>query len=107
MTGGITDNRPRKPRPPRQLLTRGPFRVIREDAGAYGTMSGPLTILGFDDPEDPNSVYLEYQGGGEWVDDQGDIEKFNLMFADIAAQALPSAESAALIEARVRELEGR
>lgn len=82
------------------------IQVIPEDAGAYGTMSGPVTILGFDDPQGTNSVYLEYQGGGEWVDDKDDVDKFIAMFNDVSVLALSAAESAALIRARAEELEG-
>ena len=82
------------------------IQVIPVEAGAYGTMSGPVTILGFGDPEGTNTVYLEYPGGGEWVDAKEDVEKFISMFVRISAQALPAAESAALIRARAEELEG-
>jgi transcriptional regulator with XRE-family HTH domain len=83
------------------------IQVIEEMAGAYGAMSSALTILGFDDPEDPDSVYLEHLVGGEWIDERGDIEKFKGVFTDASAQALPPAESVVLIWARVKELEGR
>lgn len=94
----------------RHLLTMGEMenvtiQVIDFTAGAYGTMSGPVTIFGFGD-EDPDSVYLEYPGGGEWVDDTVDIAKFVAMFDDVRAQALPVAESAALIRALAEAVEG-
>jgi transcriptional regulator with XRE-family HTH domain len=82
------------------------IQVIPVEAGAYGTMSGPVTILSFDDPEGTNTVYLEYPGGGEWVDAKEDVQKFIAMFDRISAQALPAAESAALVRARAEELEG-
>lgn len=81
------------------------IQIIHEDAGAYGTMSGPLTIHGFLEP--PDSAYVEYQGGGEWIDAKEDVRKYSEMFTDIAAMALSTAESAALIRARAVELEGR
>jgi hypothetical protein len=81
------------------------IQVVHEDAGAYGTMSGPMIILGFDTP--PDSIYLEYQGGGEWIDDKETIDKFSAMFNDTTAQALSTAESEALIRARIAELKGR
>lgn len=94
----------------RHLLTMGEMenvtiQVIDFTAGAYGTMSGPVTIFGFGG-EDPDSVYLEYPGGGEWVDDTVDIAKFVAMFDDVRAQALPVAESAALIRALAEAVEG-
>jgi hypothetical protein len=83
------------------------IQVIRCEAGAYGTMSGPVTILGFDDPQDPDSVYLEYPGGGQWIDDRDDVRKFLLSFEDVSAQASSAKESAVLIEALADDLEGR
>jgi transcriptional regulator with XRE-family HTH domain len=81
-------------------------QVMREDAGAYGTMSGALAILGFDDPDYPDTAYLEYQGGGEWVDDADNVKSFNLMFEDLSGQASSTAESMAIIAERARELNG-
>ncbi|MEV0681596.1 helix-turn-helix transcriptional regulator [Actinosynnema sp. NPDC050436] len=74
------------------------IQVIPFGAGAYGTMSGGgATALRFDDG-DPSSVYLEYAGGGKWVDNPADVEKYLLHFEDMAAQvALSPKESAALI----------
>jgi transcriptional regulator with XRE-family HTH domain len=81
------------------------IQVIPEDAGAYGPMSGPFTILGYSAPDDPDSVYCEYIGGGEWVDDPADVQTFKLIFEDVSDLALSSVESATLIETRIRELE--
>lgn len=81
------------------------LQVVDYEVGAYGTMSGPVTIFGFGG-DDPDSVYLEYPGGGEWVDDVSDTAKFAAMFENVSAQALPAAESAALIKAQVEVMEG-
>jgi hypothetical protein len=80
------------------------LQIIREDAGAYGTMSGPLTILEFADPQDPDTVYLEYQGGGEWVDDDANIKSFKSMFEDIADQASSPSDSIDIISERISRL---
>jgi hypothetical protein len=83
------------------------IQVIRYEHGAYGTMSGPFTILGFDDPEDPDVVYLEYPGGGQWVDNKDDVRKFVQSFKDISDQAARAHESAMLIRELAGDLEGR
>lgn len=83
------------------------IQIIGEEAGAYGPMSGPFTILGYSDTADPDAVYCEYQGGGEWFDDPDDVKKFKLIFSDVSEQALSAAESATLFDSRIRELEGR
>lgn len=79
------------------------FRVIPFEAGAYATSSGSFTVLSFDSP--PDSVYLEYPGGGEWVDNREDIAKFTGKFDDVeGSQALTVVESVALIRERIEEL---
>lgn len=83
------------------------IQVIRYDTGVYGSMSGAVTILGFDDPQDPDAVYLEYPAGGQWVDDRDDVRKFVMSFEDVRAQAASAKESAVLIEALADELEER
>ncbi|PPK67911.1 helix-turn-helix transcriptional regulator [Actinokineospora auranticolor] len=82
------------------------LQVIDYDAGAYGCMSGPLIIFGFDG-SDQDSVYLEYPGGGQWVEDATDTGKFAAIFEAASTRALSAVESAALIRAQVDLLEAR
>lgn len=81
------------------------IQIVGFDAGAYGPMSGPVTIFSFE-PGDPDSVYLEYTNGGQWIDDTDETAKFAAMFEDASALALPVAESLALIEERAKVMEG-
>lgn len=76
------------------------IQVIPFGAGAYGTMSGGgATALLFEEG-DPSTVYLEYAGGGKWVDNPADVEKYLLHFQDMAGEvALPPKDSASLIRA--------
>jgi transcriptional regulator with XRE-family HTH domain len=83
------------------------LQVIPFDVGGYGTMSGGAILLEFADEDEPDVVYLEYPRGGEWIENEDDVEKFSDMLKDTAALALPVEESAALIEARIKTLEGR
>lgn len=82
------------------------IQVIDEDAGAYGGMSGAVTVLSFDGARQSDSVYCEYQGGGEWVNRREDVSKYLAMFDDVSVQALSASRSAALIRARIKEIEG-
>jgi transcriptional regulator with XRE-family HTH domain len=82
-------------------------QVLPFDAGGYGTMTGAVMILSFPGDEDPDVVYLEYPRGGEWIEDASDVAKFADVFEDNTALALPVEESAALIKAQLKVLEGR
>ncbi|KAA2266987.1 helix-turn-helix domain-containing protein [Solihabitans fulvus] len=80
------------------------IQVLPFGAGAIGTMSGPVTILEFPDPEDPPNVYLEHPAGGEWVEDPDAVSGFMSVFDGAVAAALSASESAALISAAIADL---
>jgi hypothetical protein len=74
-------------------------QVVPFGAGAYGTMSGPVIVLGFEDESDPALAYLEYAAGGETVENPKDVQAFVETFDDIRKVALSPKESAKLIRA--------
>lgn len=82
-------------------------QVIPFEIGAYGTSSGSVTIVGFSADDDPDAVYLEYPGGGEWVENESDVQLFGATFADVAEACPAPAESVQWIRARADELEHR
>ncbi|WP_026316795.1 helix-turn-helix domain-containing protein [Actinokineospora enzanensis] len=82
------------------------IQAIPFATGAYGLMTGAVTILGFDDPDDEaDAVYLEYPDGGEWVEKPDDVTKFDEMFEHSRSLALSVEETAALIDNRAKRLE--
>jgi len=83
------------------------IRVLPHDAGAYPTMMSPVTILGFDDPESPDTVYLEHQVGGQWIDKADEVAQFAKAFELAEAQALSTQESVALIRRQLERPEGK
>ena len=64
--------------------------------GAYGAMSGPVTIFTFPEDGDPESAYLEYVSGGETLEDEADVSGLTAVWQEICA-AIPSPEESALI----------
>jgi hypothetical protein len=82
------------------------IQVLSFGAGAYGTMSGGLSILEFSEPDTP-AVYLEYPAGGAWVENSDDVGRFTAMFSGVASAALSTVETTALIEVQLSKLEGR
>lgn len=81
------------------------IRVIPFGAGEYGVMTGAVTILGFEQPDGPDAVYLEYPGGGQWIEKASDIAKFAGTFDDALTLALSVEESATLIREGAQQLE--
>lgn len=72
------------------------IQVIGEDAGAYAIYG--VTILGFDDEDFPDVVYLETRAGGKWVENEVDVDKFRKSFQKIAdEQAFTPEESLEII----------
>ncbi|KAA2258042.1 helix-turn-helix domain-containing protein [Solihabitans fulvus] len=82
------------------------IRVIPVSVGAYGTMSGGVTVVGFDDLEDPYAAYLEHAGGGAWVEDAEATQRYVHMFNGLDAVALSESATAELIRHQTRALEG-
>jgi hypothetical protein len=76
------------------------IQVVPFGVGAYGTMSGPVTILSFDEEAGLGLAYLEYAAGGETVENPQDVQAFVDTFEDIRRKAaLSPKESALLIRA--------
>ena len=80
------------------------IQVVPFGVGSYGTMDGSFMIIGYVDDDLP-AVYLERAGGGVWVENEKDVERFGAMFEEVAGMALTSDDSAALIADEVRDLE--
>jgi transcriptional regulator with XRE-family HTH domain len=81
------------------------LQVIPFSAGVYGTMSGGCTIIGYGEDEDYQpAVYVEHTVGGEWVEDRADVQRFELMFGDVAETALEPDDSAELIRSAMKAL---
>ncbi len=55
---------------------------------------GGATLLSFEDDGDPDALYLEYHGGGKWVDGRADLEKFAEHFNDMATGQDPASGTA-------------
>lgn len=82
-------------------------QVIPFEFGAYGTSSGAVTILGFRAEDDPDAAYLEYPGGGEWVENARDVQALAAIFTDVAGGCLSPNDSADWMRERAKELKER
>lgn len=80
------------------------LQIASFDLGAYGTMSGDVAVLDFPDDEDPAAAYLEYVGGGRWVEDPDDVTRLATTFDLVAGVALTPTDTVALLQLRKEEL---
>ncbi|MFD9735594.1 helix-turn-helix transcriptional regulator [Umezawaea sp. NPDC059074] len=79
------------------------LRVLSEDVGIHGGLTGAFTLLEFPDQEDPDMLYIEYPIGASHFEDASDVARARLVFEHVVAQAMSHSESVALIEGMLTE----
>ena len=55
-------------------------------------MAGAFRILEFDDPEDPDVVYLESHVGALYLEEQAEVDEYRRIFDLISKESVPVAE---------------
>lgn len=78
-------------------------QVIPQSAGGHCAMNGAFVLLSFPEPEDPETLYVEYPTGALQSNDEQEVCAAKLMFADLRAQALSPADSIEFLERILRE----
>jgi transcriptional regulator with XRE-family HTH domain len=78
----------------RQLAAAGPaqIKVLPFAIGAHPAMAGPFRILDFDDPDDPDVVYLESHVGALYLEEPSEIAEYRRIFDTISGAAVPIEE---------------
>ena len=80
------------------------LQVIPFGGGAHPAMGKPFVILVFPERVDPDVVYLEDLTSALWVEDVGQVDKYNVFFNHLQATALSFENSAALMTAVLKEM---
>ena len=76
------------------------FQIISYDKGAHPGMSGSFVHMGFDDPLDPELVYIDTLAGDLFLEADADVRRYKLMFEHLQAIAMsPRETSAELVKA--------
>ena len=93
----------------RHLLAVGAQRnvtlqIVPFEAGAYSTMAGSFTIIGFEEPDESPAVLIENAIGGQWVEDVDDVKRFIEAFDETCKLALNWTETAKLVRSQVGAL---
>ncbi len=68
------------------------IKVLPFAVGAHRAMAGPFRILDFDDPDDPNVVYLESHVGALYLEEEREIVEYRRVFDAINRDAVPIEE---------------
>jgi hypothetical protein len=65
------------------------IKVLPFSVGAHAAMAGAFRILNFDDPDDPDIVYLESHVGALYMEEQHEVDAYRRIFALISKEAIP------------------
>jgi transcriptional regulator with XRE-family HTH domain len=78
----------------RRMTERGnvEIRVLPFSVGAHAAMAGAFRILDFDDPEDPDVVYLETHVGALYLEEPDEVAEYRRIFHLIRKDAIPVEE---------------
>jgi transcriptional regulator with XRE-family HTH domain len=63
--------------------------VLPWSAGAHAAMAGAFRILDFEDPEDPDVVYLESHIGAVYLEEPAEVQEYRRIFALVCEVAVP------------------
>jgi hypothetical protein len=70
------------------------IRVLPWSAGAHAAMAGAFRILDFDDPDDPDVVYLESHVGAVYLEEPGEVAEYRRIFGLVRDVSVPVDEFA-------------
>lgn len=67
-------------------------RVLPVENGLHTAMRGPFVILDFDDPDDPDLVYVENLIGSRYIERPEHVASFRAALDEVRARAVPVGE---------------
>ncbi len=68
------------------------IKVLPWSVGAHAAMAGAFRILDFDDPEDPDVVYLESHVGALYLEEPAEVDEYRRIFELVRKEAVPVEE---------------
>jgi transcriptional regulator with XRE-family HTH domain len=66
--------------------------VLPWSVGAHAAMTGAFRILDFDDPDDPDVVYLESHIGALYLEEPAEVDEYRRVFQLVSKDAVPIGE---------------
>lgn len=79
-------------------------QVLPFSFGAHAGMDGSFAILGYEEEADPDMVFAENAAGGLFLEKDEELQRYQQIFNQLRASALPPDESVAFFTARAKEL---
>jgi hypothetical protein len=79
-------------------------QIIPYGQGAHPAMVTPFVVFTFRERSDSDVIYLEYLGGGLYLEKPEEVERFRLSFDHLVASANPPRQSAEMIKAAIKAL---
>jgi len=67
-------------------------RVVPFSAGAHPAMTGAFRILDFDDPDDPDVVYLESHVGAMYLEEPAELLEYRRIYEQLHKVSIPIAD---------------
>ncbi|WP_282785555.1 MULTISPECIES: helix-turn-helix transcriptional regulator [unclassified Nocardia] len=80
------------------------LQLLPFDAGAHPGMAGSFVVLDFQNPADPELVYVEGIASDEIIEGHVEVRRYGVMFDQLRAMALSPRNSEELIEKVIEEL---
>lgn len=80
------------------------LQVLPFAAGMHAGVDGAFTIIGFDEPADPDLVFLEHAAVALYLETAEEVDRFALLFDQLRGAALDPGASADFIAALAKEL---
>ncbi|GIF68860.1 transcriptional regulator [Asanoa ishikariensis] len=65
------------------------IRVLPFTVGAHAAMAGAFRILDFDDPDDPDVVYLESHVGALYLEEEHEVAEYRRVFDLVSRASVP------------------
>jgi hypothetical protein len=84
---------------------RTTIQVVPYTADPHPGLAGPFIILGFEEPTEPDIVYLETVGGNIYVDKPEEARLFATAFDHLRAVALSPGDTRTMLRAAADALE--
>jgi transcriptional regulator with XRE-family HTH domain len=80
------------------------FQVIPFNVGAHPGMPGSFVLMQFDDAAIPDVIYIDSMAGDLFLEEEGEIRRYTLIFEHLRAVAISPDASRSLVASRIAKM---